>query len=214
MTTLIQNATQDTASVAAAFANAVASRDEDAVRALLAEEVRFRYLIPPGPNQADGPAGVAAAFTTWFGDATELHVTSTVVEPMSDRTSLRYHLRVHRCGQWQQIEQQIYLDVDENGLISALDLLCSGFRPDAEAADALRQEHRFDATTLGCADGLAQEFRRRILSIPIGDLLLVETSDPAAKQDLPPLARLMGHKVHSTEPTEDGRLLVKVERGR
>ena len=30
--------------------------------------------------------------------------------------------------------------------------------------------------------------------------------DPAAKEDLPPLARLMGHTVHSTEATGDGRL--------
>jgi TusA-related sulfurtransferase len=74
--------------------------------------------------------------------------------------------------------------------------------------------HRFDAGTLGCADGLAQEFRRRVLAIPVGDLLLVQTSDPAAKEDLPPLARMMGHTVRSVEPSEDGRLLITVERGR
>ena len=74
--------------------------------------------------------------------------------------------------------------------------------------------HHFDAGTQGCADGLAQEFRRRILAIPIGDVLEIETSDPAAKEDLPPLARMMGHTVRSVEPSENGRLLITVERGR
>ena len=74
--------------------------------------------------------------------------------------------------------------------------------------------HRFDAGTLSCADGLAQEFRRRILAIPQGDVLVVETVDPAAKEDLPPLARMMGHKVRSVEPSDGGRLLITVERGR
>src|SRR6266571_4481435 len=66
----------------------------------------------------------------------------------------------------------------------------------------------------GCADGLAQEFRRRIQAIPRGDVLVVETSDPAAKEDLPPLARMMGHTVRSVEPSGNGRLLITVERGR
>jgi TusA-related sulfurtransferase len=67
---------------------------------------------------------------------------------------------------------------------------------------------------LGCADGLAQEFRRRIRAIPTGDVLVVQTSDPAAKEDLPPLARMMGHAVRSVEPSENGRLTITVERGR
>jgi TusA-related sulfurtransferase len=113
------------------------------------------------------------------------------------------------------VEQQTYMDVDEEGQIAGIDLLCSGFRPTTgPGEEESMAEHRFDAGTMGCADGLAQEFRRRILAIPLGDVLVVETSDPAAKEDLPPLARLMGHTVHSVEPSGNGRLLVRVERGR
>ena len=50
--------------------------------------------------------------------------------------------------------------------------------------------------------------------IPVGNVLAVSTRDPAAKEDLPPLARMMGHTVRSVEPSEDGRLLITVERGR
>jgi TusA-related sulfurtransferase len=74
--------------------------------------------------------------------------------------------------------------------------------------------HRYDAGNLGCADGLAGEFRRRMQQIPIGEVLEVTTRDPAAKEDLPPLARMMGHVVRSIEAPGDGRLRVSVERGR
>lgn len=74
--------------------------------------------------------------------------------------------------------------------------------------------HHFDAGDRGCADGLAREFRTRISAIPLGDHLVVETSDPAAKEDLPPLARMMGHKLQSIEPSVNGRFLIRVERGR
>ena len=74
--------------------------------------------------------------------------------------------------------------------------------------------HTFDAGDLSCATGLAAEFRRQIQSIPLGDDLLVTTSDPSAKEDLPPLARMMGHTVRSIEPADNGSLVIDVERGR
>jgi TusA-related sulfurtransferase len=74
--------------------------------------------------------------------------------------------------------------------------------------------HTFDAGDLSCGTGLAQEFRRRMLAIPVGDILEVETIDPAAKEDLPSLARMMGHRVRSVESPGDGRLLITMERGR
>ena len=57
---------------------------------------------------------------------------------------------------------------------------------------------------MGCADGLAQEFRRRIANVPLGGSLEVVVSDPAAKEDLPSLARLLGQRVTSTEAHDDG----------
>ena len=74
--------------------------------------------------------------------------------------------------------------------------------------------HTFDAGDLSCATGLAEEFRRQIQRIPLGDELLVTTGDPSAKEDLPPLARMMGHTVRSIESSHDGSLFIDVERGR
>ena len=110
------------------------------------------------------------------------------------------------------IEQHLMLDIGADARIEAIDLLCSGFRSIAVSEPDV--VHHFDAGELGCADGLAGEFRRRVQQIPVGHVLVVTTLDPAAKEDLPPLARMMGHVVRSIEAPGDGRLLVSVERGR
>jgi TusA-related sulfurtransferase len=104
------------------------------------------------------------------------------------------------------------VDVSDDGRIMAIDLLCSGFR--RIASEESGPLHEYDAGDLGCADGLAGAFRDNIGCIPVGHVLVVSTRDPAAKEDLPSLARLMGHAVRSIEATQDGRLLVSVERGR
>ncbi len=89
---------------------------------------------------------------------------------------------------------------------------CAVFHPLREPAKS--RVHEFDAGNMGCADGLAGEFRTQIRAIPVGDVLIVTARDPAAREDLPPLARMMGHAVLSVESPGDGRLLMTVERGR
>jgi len=74
--------------------------------------------------------------------------------------------------------------------------------------------HEFDAGTMGCGDGLAAAFKDRIGSVGIGELLRVRTIDPSAKEDLPSLARLMGHTVEGVEAQPDGSLAITVERRR
>jgi TusA-related sulfurtransferase len=197
------------------FVVAVAGVDYRGLFGSLAPAVRFRYLIPSGPGEIAGAADVAAKYFEWFGDVDVLEVVSSTVTRVADRVSARYRLLLREQAQWEVVEQQTFLDVDESGRIVVLDLLCSGFRPfDEREEGTMSRSHRFDAASLSCADGLAQEFRRRILAIPLGDVLEVATADPAAKEDLPPLARMMGHTVRTVEPSEDGRLLISVERGR
>lgn len=71
--------------------------------------------------------------------------------------------------------------------------------------------HRYDAGDLGCATGLPKEFRRRLGDVTAGEQLEVVTSDPAAREDLPSLARLLGHSVTSVETAPDGRFVITVE---
>ncbi|HEY8952479.1 MAG TPA: sulfurtransferase TusA family protein, partial [Candidatus Dormibacteraeota bacterium] len=102
-----------------------------------------------------------------------------------------------------------YLDLGPHG-IEQIDLLCSGFQVEPSVVAGTMQV--FEAGAMGCADGLAQEFRRQIAKVLIGESLEVVVSDPAAKEDLPSLARLLGQRITSTEAHDDGRLTITVER--
>jgi TusA-related sulfurtransferase len=65
---------------------------------------------------------------------------------------------------------------------------------------------------MGCGDGLAQEFRNRLAEVGVGDTLTVIVSDPAAKEDLPALARMLGQSIRSVEVQADRRLAITVEK--
>lgn len=211
----VARAQEDGLNAAKRLVEAIAARDFEAIAGALAADARFRYLIPSGPGQVAGAAAMAAKLLQWFGDADGFTVQIARVEPLADRISAGYRFLLRDQERWEVIEQQLYLDVDDEGRIAAIDLLCSGFRPTDEPRRASSAgEHEFDAGAMGCADGLAAEFRRRIGGIPVGDVLVVTARDPAAKEDLPPLARLMGHTVDSVEAPGDGRLVIRVERGR
>jgi TusA-related sulfurtransferase len=197
--------------VGSAFLDALAAREFTAARSLLADDVRFRMLLPRGPATEAGADATIGRFVGWFAEADTFEIESSSVGEVEGRAAVSYRFRLHDAAGWQMIEQHLMLDLGADGRVEAVDLLCSGFR--SIAVDAPGASH-FDAGTLGCADGLAAEFRRRVQQIPVGHVLVVSTRDPAAKEDLPPLARMMGHVVRSVEASGDGRLLVSVERGR
>ena len=204
---LLQNAGE-------AFVNALADRDFERLRAAIADDVRFRLLLPKGPQAHSGVAETVETFVRWYGDVDELHLESSSVEAVAGRLVLIYRFRLHDEDGWQVIEQHVVADVAPDGRFEKIDLLCSGFLPIIGPEDRSSSIHPFDAGDLGCANGLAGEFRRRIGAIPVGDVLVVTARDPAAKEDLPPLARMMGHEVRSIETPDDGRLLMTVERRR
>jgi TusA-related sulfurtransferase len=187
---------------------AVGSRNREGLREIVEPEARMRALIPPGPVESEGADEIAERYDSWFGWLAAVELISSSVEHIADRWRFSYRLRVRDdSGQTMIVEQQGFCDVAD-GHVTGLDLVCSGFR------QVVVETHTFDAGTLGCGDGLAQEFRRRIADVEVGDVLQVVARDPAAKEDLPSLARLGGHKVLSTEAHDDGRLTISVERGR
>jgi len=193
---------------------AIADRDFERLHAAIADNVRFRLLVPKGPQAHMGVAETVERFVGWYGDVDELHLESSSVDVVADRLVLSYRFRLRGADGWKVIEQHLVADDAPDGRLEKVDLLCSGFLPIVGPSDGSSGIHPFDAGDLGCADGLAGEFRRRIGAIPVCDVLVVTTRDPAAKEDLPPLARMMGHEVRSIETPGDGRLLVTVERRR
>jgi TusA-related sulfurtransferase len=191
------------------FLKLLAARDFERLTATLASDAHARFLLPHGLEEYAGRDAVVGRIKSWFGSATVFELTSSSEDAIGIRQRLSWRFSVVRGGSREVIEQLVYLDLGPQG-IQRIDLLCSGFQMEPGVATGPMQV--FEAGAMGCADGLAQEFRRRIAAVPIGGSLEVVVSDPAAKEDLPSLARLLGQRVTSTEAHDDGRLTITVER--
>jgi TusA-related sulfurtransferase len=192
------------------FVELLAVRDFGRLAETLAQDARARLLLPHGLEEHAGRHAIIGRIESWFGSASEFELISSSAETVGARHRLSWRFSVVRDGQHREvIEQLVFLNHGSNG-IEQIDLLCSGFQLDRKVASSAA--HTFDAGPMGCADGLAQEFRRRLNEVPIGDSIGVVVRDPAAKEDLPALARMLGQSVTSMEAHEDGRLTINVER--
>jgi TusA-related sulfurtransferase len=195
-----------------AFVRALADRDSNALQACFHPDVQLRALVPPGYQESTGSTAVLARLESWFGAAESIEILRKDLYHVADRLHVRYRFRErYSDGESEIIEQDAYCEVRE-GLIEAIDILCSGHRPEPknEAANI----HHYDAGNLGCGSGLPQEFRRQIGIIPIGSVLEIVARDPASKEDLPSLARLLGHRVLSVKTTPEGQTVIAVQRER
>jgi TusA-related sulfurtransferase len=194
------------------FVVALSDRDSDRLAACLHPQVRLRALVPSGLQEQTGSSTVATRINSWFEAADNIQVLEKNVYRVADRLHIRYRFREHYSdGESEIIEQDAYCDLREGAIVS-IDLLCSGHRP--ERPHEFAAVHRFDAGDLGCSSGLPEEFRRQIEGIPVGNILEVVTRDPSAKEDLPSLSRLLGHRVVSVNKSPDGTTVLAVQRGR
>ena len=115
---------------------ALAQRDFPRLASTLTPEVRMRALIPPGPVEVSGAEAVAAKFSSWFADAEELELIRSGSDTVADRLHVFYRLRVKKHGDHRKIVEQHLLCAVDDDRISALDLVCSGFRPDGTGAQS------------------------------------------------------------------------------
>jgi hypothetical protein len=120
--------------VGGVFLEALSSRDYQLMTTTLAPSVRFRAMLPPGPMDREGPAATADVFSSWFGSAEDFQVVDATVGEVGGRLHLSWRLRVRPApfgigAGWHVIEQHAYADAHDT--IETLDLLCSGFHPEA-----------------------------------------------------------------------------------
>ncbi len=194
------------------FVVALSDRDAQRLESCLQPEVRMRALVPSGLQELDGSLAVVGKLNSWFAEAESIQVLEKDVYRVADRLHVRYRFRErYSDGETEIIEQDAYFGL-RDGSINAIDLLCSGHRP--ELGKELRTVHHFDAGDLGCSNGLPEEFRRQIDAIPVGTMLEIVTRDPSAKEDLPSLSRLLGHQVVSVKDSPDGITILTVQKGR
>jgi hypothetical protein len=117
-------------SVGGVFLEAFANRDYRQMVDTLASDVRFRAMLPRGPEDWEGPAAVAQVFRSWFGHAEDFELVDAVVGEVGGRLHLSWRVRVRPApfgigAGWHVIEQHTYADAGDT--IRSLDLLCSGF---------------------------------------------------------------------------------------
>lgn len=115
--------------VGESFIRAVASGDFARIEAYFRPDVRFRALIPPGVREASDASGAAAHLRRWFDDADSMELLWSEAGSVGDRATAAYRLSVHEPDGWKVVEQRLYCDLDKDGRIRTLDLLCSGFLP-------------------------------------------------------------------------------------
>ena len=199
-------------SIAATWIEALARKQFGELESLLAPKVRFRALVPGEEVAVVGPHEVISSYRRWFEDKADFELLDGLGGMLIDRAFVRFRARVNRAGDPYLIDQTLWGDLEE-GRFATIDLVCSGFRPEGSRPQA-GTRHVFDAGDLGCGTGLPREFRIRLTQIPVGHVLEVVTKDASAKEDLPSLARLLGHAVLSVETGPDGRHIIQVERSK
>jgi TusA-related sulfurtransferase len=206
-------ASVDATSTGEHFVAALAELDWKKLEACFHPEVQFRALVPSGLKELKGAKDAAARMQYWFRDVDRLQLLQKQIYPVSDRIHISYQFREFRSdGGTKVIEQHAYCDI-RSGVIESIDIVCSGHLLEARETTGGLVHHQYDAGDLGCGSGLPQEFRRQVSAIPVGHVLDVVTRDPSAKEDLPSLARLLGHKVLSVKDSSDGTIVVTVQRG-
>jgi hypothetical protein len=119
-----------TTSLAAAFADAVASKDYALMADLLHPEVDFRALTPNRSWQASDPHTVIEEILkAWIEDDEHVEeLISVETDTIADRERVGYRYRLRTPDGSFLVEQQAYIG-ERDGRIDWLRLVCSGSRP-------------------------------------------------------------------------------------
>ena len=124
---------ETSASLGVAFANALAAKDFDAIRALLHPEVDFRGLTPNRDWEAsDSDAVIGTVLRQWFEDDDDIEeLLKLESDAFADRERVGYRFRIRNADGLHLVEQQVYIG-EVDGRIGWLRSVCSGFRPVVE----------------------------------------------------------------------------------
>jgi hypothetical protein len=132
---------------------ALVDRDFRELARLLTADVCMRALIPPGLVEVSGAEEAAAKFSSWFGEAEELELVRSGSDTVADRLHVFYQLRVKKRGDASKIVEQHLLCAYDDDRVTALDLVCSGFRPDEAGAPQPVRRKRAALRTRQVAQG-------------------------------------------------------------
>ena len=113
------------------FAEAIAGRNEDALRALLADDVDFRGLTPRRFWEATSPDEVTeVVFGNWFEEQDRIDAVTVLDEgdDVGDTHRVAYRFDLTTPDGPRVVEQQAYYR-DRDDRLVYVRVVCSGFRP-------------------------------------------------------------------------------------
>jgi hypothetical protein len=122
--------TETQRTLGAAFAQALASKDFDAVGELLHPEIDFRGLTPGRVwEESDSGALVGNVLRRWFEDSDEIEeLVKLETDAFADRERVSYRFHGRNGDGPFVVEQQAYY-TQRDGRITWMRVVCSGFRP-------------------------------------------------------------------------------------
>ncbi len=189
--------------------DALASGDRPALEEILDEDARLQALLPRRYVELTGPAVVAGEMLGWFEDVPEVVPVHTHVETVGDVWHAAYRFALRGTSPEQVVEQHAYCTLAD-GSITAIRLVCSGFRPatpvEAAQGDAARSaaagaqadrpkaDRHIEALGYGCAS-LTPRIAAELRELPSGGVLAVLTDDPSAPHDIAAWTRMTGHQI-------------------
>jgi hypothetical protein len=121
---------QETETIGAEFARALAAKDFDRVRDLMDRTIDFRGLTPKRDWEASDPdAVVSEVLRQWFEDSDEIEALEQLeTDAFADRERVGYRFSLRNPDGRFLVEQQAYLSASD-GRIQWMRVVCSGFRP-------------------------------------------------------------------------------------
>jgi hypothetical protein len=121
------------AAVVDRFLRAVVEADEATLLALLDPDVWLRAMLVREVIEEHDAVATLARFHGWFGSAVAREVLHAATSPVASRHHVAYRFLLRPAWApdvWHLIEQSGYARV-RDGRISRLDLVCTGFHPQA-----------------------------------------------------------------------------------
>ena len=132
-TTTIATSDGPELAIARTFLGGLVAQDFRAVAEAMAPDVHLRALLPAGLFEWTGP-DVSDRFERWFGDTESFASIDAAAGELAGRVHLRWRFRLQaeRLGPGPVlVEQAGYADVEEPAGIVRLDLVCTGYLPEA-----------------------------------------------------------------------------------
>jgi hypothetical protein len=112
---------------AEALASAVAGQDLAHLGTHLAPDARMRALLPGGAVQALGRDDVLGCFDQWFGHWGGVEPVEVVDDTVGGRVLVHYKMLCQKPETQPHVVTQTLLCGVSDGLVTRIDLLCSGF---------------------------------------------------------------------------------------